>query len=610
LFLLRVIPATKIPLPAPQILTYFSAQELLPGSLVSVPVHNRKATGVVLECEKINGQKMALRKAEFELRGISKIISAEPVVADKQIQLAKWISEYYYCPLGSILKLMLPAKLTITTKLKTNKLANQKLILAPEISFIDKIAKDNKIKDYTTLHSEQTNKQYDENWLKIKSGEKIIIATRMALFASFQNLKEIIIEDEHNDLYKSRQTPRYHAREAALKLAKIWNAKIIFKSNTPSVETSWLAENKKISLKVSSFTFSPAGGPPAGWQVPSFLVDLRNELKEKNFSIFSRLLQEKIKTTLAEKQQIILFINRRGSSTSLLCRDCGFVPRCPNCDVPFVYHLSPVQFRCHHCGHSELPPILCPQCLGTRIKYFGTGTQKVETEFKKLFPNIPVARFDSDTTKIADAGKEIIEDFNNKKIQVLIGTQIIFNKITQKAPLVALMLADTLLYIPDFRSNEKTFQIINHLKNLAGKDFILQTYSPENKAIQYAVKNDYKSFYQEEIATRHTLGYPPFSQLIKLSFQHKNAKKAEQEAKILTEKLKQQINNQIKTTKLTTNQLITILGPSPAFISKIKNKYIWQIILKSKIADLKLRNQIFQIIPPDWTIDIDPLQII
>jgi primosomal protein N' (replication factor Y) len=464
----------------------------------------------------------------------------------------------------------------------------------------------------------------------------------MALFAPFQNLKEIIIEDEHNDLYKSRQTPRYHARETALELAKIWNAKIIFKSNTPSIETSRLARDKKIMLQY----------PVSKIQHQTSIIDLRVELKEKNFSIFSRLLQEKIKKALAKKQQIILFINRRGSSTSLLCRDCGFVPRCPNCDVPFVYHLSPVQFRCHHCGHSELPPVLCPQCLGTRIKYFGTGTQKVETEFKKLFPDVSAARIDSDIASASAIYKasfdtpapssvipvsssvipafnceaitanavsglktgihtdKIITNFNSKKIQVLIGTQIIFNKITKKAPLVALMLADTLLYIPDFRSNEKTFQIINHLKNLAGKDFILQTYSPENKAIQYAVKNDYKSFYQEEIATRHTLGYPPFSQLIKLSFQHKNAKKAEQEAKILTEKLKQQINNQIKTTKLTTNQLITILGPSPAFISKIKNKYIWQIILKSKIADLKLRNQIFQIIPPDWTIDIDPLQII
>ena len=281
MYLLRVIPATKIPLPAPQVLTYFSAHELLPGSLVSTPVHNRKATGVVLECEKINGQKMSLRQAEFELRGITKIINAEPVVIDKQIQLAKWISEYYYCPLGSVMKLMLPAKSTIATKLKTNQPANQKLILAPEISFIDKIAKDNKIKNYATLQSGQTDKQYDENWLKIKSGEKIIIATRMALFAPFQNLKEIIIEDEHNDLYKSRQTPRYHARETALELAKIWNAKIIFKSNTPSIETSRLARDKKIMLQY----------PVSKIQHQTSIIDLRVELKEKNFSIFSRLLQ-------------------------------------------------------------------------------------------------------------------------------------------------------------------------------------------------------------------------------------------------------------------------------------------------------------------------------
>ncbi len=617
MYIISVIPATKIPLPAPQILTYFSAQELPKGGLVSVPVHKRKATGIVVECQKINGQKMALRKADFELRGISKIINPLPFITEKQLQLADWMAKYYYCSLGASVKLLLPAKIQ-NSKPKTSQPSSQKLILAPEISFIEKIARQNKIKNYATLHSNQTDKQYDENWQKIKTGEaKIIIATRMALFAPFQNLKEIIVENEHDDLYKSRQTPRYHARETAMKLAKIWNAKITLKSPTPSIETSWLSEKKKILLIT----------PSAKRQAPSKIVDLRNELKEKNFSIFSRFLQEKIESALAKKQQIILFINRRGSSTSLLCRDCGFVPRCPNCDVPFIYHLSPVQFRCHHCGHAELPPVLCPQCLGTRIKYLGTGTQKVEIEFKNLFPDVSVARFDSDTLSLpasaisarppvipapssvipAQAGihaDKLIADFNSKKIQVLIGTQIIFNKITKKSPLIALMLADTLLYLPDFRSNERTFQTINHLKNLSSKDFIIQTYSPENKAIQYAAKNDQKSFYQEEISARETLSYPPFSQLIKLTFQHKNAKKTESEAKILSEKLKRQIS------LIPYSSPISILGPSPAFISKIKGRYAWQIVLKSKITDLKLRNKILSIIPPNWIIDIDPLQII
>ena len=300
-----------------------------------------------------------------------------------------------------------------------------------------------------------------------------------------------------------------------------------------------------------------------------------------------------------------------------MCRDCGHVPKCPNCDVPMVYHLSPIQFVCHHCGHSEIPPVLCPNCLGTRIKFFGTGTQKVEVEFKKLFPGAEAIRLDSDVAKDTKAEQEILKQFKNKTVQVIIGTQMIFNKDIAKVPLVAMMLADTLIHLPDFRSNERNFQIISRLKNLAGEKLLLQTYSPENNAIQFAMKNDYKSFYSEEIETRKELSYPPFSQLIKLAFAHKNPKKAEDEAKIMAEKLKQQIaaNNKLltglsKKTDTINLQPITILGPSPAFISKVRGKYIWQIILKSKISDLKLRNKILKIVTPDWTIDVDPLQII
>jgi primosomal protein N' (replication factor Y) len=679
--LIKVIPATKIPLANPQALTYFTAHELNVGGLVLVPLHKRKVIGVVESIEKMDGQKMALRKAEFELRGIAKVISGEQIIDKKQLQLAKWMSEYYWCPIGAIIKLMIPTKSQKHgLKLKTNQLKNQKLILVPEISFIENIAKQNelpcprkggaslrassfaasspttpacnalhsnagrerrdisprnKIKDCATLHSELTDKQYFENWLKIKNGEvKTIVATRMALFAPFQNLKEIIVENEHNDLYKSRQTPRYHARETALKLAEIWGAKITLKSPTPSVEASWLTEKNRDWKLVTSNFKNKKQLSSSNYQSPiTNLIDLRTELKDGNFSIFSRLLQEKIKTTLDKKQQIILFINRRGASTVLQCRDCGYVPKCQNCEAPMVYHLAPIQFLCHHCGHSEIPPVLCPNCLGTRIKYFGTGTQKVEIEFKKLFPDTKTARLDSDTIKtlppltkgrVGVGLTEEINNFNSKKTQVLIGTQIIFNKGLDKAPLVAMMIADTFLYRPDFRSNERTFQIISQLKNLSSRESILQTYSPENIAVQTAVKSDYKSFYKQEIEDRQELNYPPFSQLIKLTYQHRNAKKTEQEAKILVEKLKQQITanrKQLivndKQTNAVNTQTIIILGPSPAFIPKTKGKHIWQIVLKCKspIAyreseHLKARNQILKIIPPDWVVDVDPIQII
>jgi primosomal protein N' (replication factor Y) len=639
MYLIKVIPATKIPLNSPQILTYFTAQELNIGSLVLVPLYKRKVIAAVESIEKIDGQKMSLRKAEFKLRGIAKVINIEQIISEKQLLLTKWMSEYYWCPIGAIIKLMIPApffslrssgKFTISHETRNNKFF-QKLILAPDIHIIKRIAEEYDPEETAVFHSEFTDKQNYASWLKvINENAKIIISARMALFAPFQNLKEIIVEDEHNDLYKSRQTPRYHAREIAIKLAEIWDAKITFQSPTPSIEASWLAENKKINLhhlksEVQNLTS---------------IIDLREELKTGNFSIFSRLLQEKIKDALKKNQQIILFINRRGASTVLICRDCGYTPKCPACDVPMVYHLSPIQFICHHCGHHELPPVLCPNCLGARIKYLGTGTQKVEIEFKKLFPKAKVDRLDSDIASAviptpacnvlparmtcvsvsggrSNAGRQtgiqtnkIINDFNSKKIQVLIGTSIIFNKGLPRVPLVAMMIADTILHLPDFRSNERTFQMISQLKSLSQKEFVLQTYSPENLAVRFAAENDYQSFYKKELTARKELSYPPFSQLIKLFYQHKNAKKASDEAKILAEKLKHQINLIEQNSKLKTYKLTTILGPSPAFIPRVSGGHIWQIILKTKLADLKLRNKILQIIPPDWIIDVDPLQII
>ena len=597
--------------------------------MVLVPLRKKGIPAVVTRIQNITGQKMAIRKADFELRAILKIISAEPILDKKQLELAKWISEYYWAPLGAVIKTMIPDKKQLTINIKQLTKTKQILILAPEISMAERLVGQYNSEGTAILHSGLTDKQYFENWLKIKTGEaKTIIGTRLALLAPFVNLEKIIIEDEHSPNYKSQQTPRLHARETAMKLTELWNAKITFKSSTPSIEAQWLAESKKIKLTSSSPQMrGDALKGRRGADAHNTIIDLRQELKNGNFSIFSRQLQEKIKIALVEKKQILLFINRRGSSTVLMCRDCGHIPKCPNCDAPLVYHLTPIKFLCHHCGYSEIPPSLCPNCRGTRIKFFGTGTQKVEAEFKKLFSAAKSKRLDSDIVKDEKTRQQITDDFLNKKYDVLIGTQMALNTLEAGSlvskrpgiPLVAMMIADTLLHLPDFRSNERTFQIISQLKNLAAENFILQTYSPENQAIKYTIEGDYKKFYGEEIEARKELSYPPFSQLVKLEYQHKDANKAEQQAKILAEKLKQQIavNSKQLTNKENpnTNLLsITILGPSPAFISKVAGKYVWQTMLKcqSRIAYreseyLKIRNKILQIIPPDWIVDVDPL---
>ncbi|MBI4837366.1 MAG: primosomal protein N' [Candidatus Portnoybacteria bacterium] len=613
MFLVSVIPAAKISLPAPQILTYFTTHELLMGSLVLIPLHKKTAIGVVVETRNLSDQKMALRRADFELRGVAKILTPFPALDEKQLQLAQWIHQYYWCPLGATIKMMLPEKIQnqrisarggsdfgkksrdYNLKTESRDKTKQKLILVPEINLIDKIARQHRANDTSLLHSQLTDKQYFENWLRIKNnGAKTIIGTRIALFAPFVDLKEIIVEEEHSPSYKAQQTPRFHARETVLTLAKLWGAKIIFKSSTPSIETAWLAKNKKITLQLSA---------ASDRQLTTIVVDLRNELKKGNFSIFSRELQEELKNIISKKKQAVLFINRRGVSGALLCRECGYISKCKNCDAPLIYHLQPPRLICHHCGYSEEPPTLCPNCHGAKIKFLSAGTQKAEAEFKKLFPNTTISRIDSDVAKDEKIASEIIENFNNGKTPVLVGTQILFSGALKKVPLAAMIIADTLFHLPDFRSNEKTFQIINQLKELTEKKLIVQTYSPQNGAIRTATEGNYEIFYEEEVKDRQLLSYPPFSQLIKLTYKHKNNKQAEQQAKILAGKIKQQLLN------LKLSPLITILGPSPAFIQKIKNQYIWQIILKSRVDDLNTRNKILQIIPPGWIIDVDPISL-
>jgi primosomal protein N' (replication factor Y) len=588
------------------------------GSLVLIPLNKKNILGVVFEIKDLkdsSGHKMALRRADFKLKGVAKILAPHPVLDGKQLQLAQWIHRYYWCSLGAVIKMMLPEKIQkprISTRGRKNQnhdlktdlkdLRNetkQKLILVPEINLIGKIVQQNKADNTTVLHSQLTEKQYFENWLKIKTGEaKTVIGARIALFAPFVNLKEIIVKEEHSPYYKAQQAPRFHARETAIMLAKLWDAKITFESATPSIEIRYLSGERRINLEVTPFKS----------QASIAIVDLREELKEGIFSIFnsifSRKLQEELKNIIEEKKQAVLFINRRGASGALLCRECGYISKCKNCDAPLIYHLQPPRLICHHCGYSEKPPTLCPNCHGTKIKFLSAGAQKVETEFKKLFPNIATSRIDSDVAKEEKTTSQIIENFNNGKTQVLIGTQMLLGGALKKVPLVAMIIADTLFYLPDFRSNEKTFQIINRLKELAEKRLIVQTYSPDNSAIRAATEGNYEIFYKEEIKNRQLLSYPPFSQIIKLTYKHKNNKQAEQQTKILAEKIKQQLLN------LKLFPLITILGPSPAFIQKIKNQYVWQIILKSRIDDFNERNKILKIIPPDWIIDVDPTMII
>jgi len=537
MYIVNVIPLVKIPYPNPQILSYFGEKPIKIGGMVKIPIRKKKINAIVVDCKKLEQEKIRLKKiADFQIKPIEKIISKEPILTEKQIKLLFWISDYYFAPIGSVARIFLSKKSSSFAKAMADK---PRLILTPK--------------------------------------------TKGLVFGSFRRgLKSIIIEDESSDLYRSwGRKPYYDVRTIAKQLAKIHNAKLTLKME--------IARPKRVSPGLKN----------------SKLVDMREEIKNGNFSIISRELQESI----AKNNKSILYIARRGTATFILCRECGYVSMCPDCDVPMIYHEDKPSRRlvCHHCGKDDIAPVLCPKCKSIKIKYFGAGTQKVESEIKKLFPDKKVFRLDSDVAEKPSQQEKIIKEFNQSKSAILIGSQMLLNK-GLKADLVAVISIETILNLPDYKSSERVFQTINQLQKTAKKDFLIQTYKPDNFTIKTALANDFKKFYDEEIKIRKAFNYPPFSQIIKLSFEHKDPITAKNQAKILMEKLKTQIKNfqpwagPPRAEKID----VELFGPVPAFIPRVAGIYRWNIIIKSSIKDLNLRNRILIIVPSRWEIEVDP----
>lgn len=580
MYLIDIIPLTKIPHTLPQILSYFYSAEVTPGALVQIPLGRRQEKGIVISSRNIADYKMEIKNAGFELKNLSKIISAEKVLTKRQIELALFLGQYYFCSPGIFAKMMLayrgPSEEKSTPK-------TPRLILVPTVSRASSFPSGSVI-----WHSELTQKQKKAVWLTVKAGQaKTIIGTRSAAFLPFADLKEITIENANSPGHKSWDMwPHYESRVTAQKLAEMFKIKLAIK-NLP------LAINHK-SLAI---------------------VDMRQELKDGNFSVFSIDLYEAVKNALAEKQPVILFINRRGAANFVLCRDCGHILKCSPCEAPLAYHL--INFKpallCHHCGQKETPPGRCPKCHSIRIKTVGSGAQKIETEAKKFFPNAKISRLDSDNAPKAADQQKIIADFAEHRGDILIATPMIFSWLDKLAVLkpavIGLLSADSLLHIPDFRSGERTWQTIANLTGLNPKsNLFIQTYNPENSVIKYIKENNYKGFFQEDQDTRAVLNYPPFSQIVKLTFRHRDAKRAGLEAKILQTKLQ----------RLNKNEKIEISAALPAFIPRERGKFVWNIILKFKIENLKLkiddnfiqkRNSLLQYVPSNWEIDVDPENI-
>lgn len=436
------------------------------------------------------------------------------------------------------------------------------------------------------LHSKLSGGERYDQYLRAKNGEiDIMIGPRSALFTPFQNLGFIIIDEEHEGSYKSENPPKYHAREVALERARLTKSSVLLGSATPSVESY----QKALSGEYTLFKMDKRAGNaklPKVW-----IVDLREELKNKNKSIFSVKLKTLMEERLKNHQQIMLFLNRRGYAGFVSCRSCGHVMKCPHCDVSLTSHNNGT-LVCHYCGYEEGMPKACPVCGSKFIAAFGTGTQKVEEMVRREFSGARVLRMDTDTTSKKGGHEEILSAFKNQEADILIGTQMIvkghdFPNVT----LVGILAADLSLFSSDYRSGERTFQLLTQAAGRAGRgdlegEVVIQTYQPDHYSIVAAATEDYETFYEQEIAYRKLMAYPPAEHMVALMITSKEENKAQIAAKVLFNKIEYcRTSLEGDNTESNQEKTVKVIGPVKASVSKINDIYRWVIYLKCKEYD-------------------------
>jgi primosomal protein N' (replication factor Y) len=451
------------------------------------------------------------------------------------------------------------------------------IMLVPEISLTPQMVSrfKNRFGDnIAVLHSGLSEGEKYDEWRKIKAGiVKVAIGARSAVFAPFKNLGIIIIDEEHEHTYKSEIRPKYLTREVAEKRCRLEGANLLLGSATPSIETYYRAKTGELGLAELVSRANDSKLPEVE------VVDMREELKSGNRTIFSWSLTDAILENLKNKNQMILFLNRRGHSTFVSCRQCGIVMKCPRCSISLTYHIKNEKLICHYCGYERNNPTVCPKCKSKNIKYFGVGTQKLEKEFKKKFSVKSVLRMDADTTSRKNSHQEILDKFKRREADVLLGTQMISKGLDfPDVTLVGVIAADTSLNLPDFRSAERTFQIIAQVSGRSGRGnkngrVIVQTYNPEHYSIEYARCHDYKGFFDKELMLRKELGYPPFYSIANIIISGTEENEVIKYANEISIFLDRVIEGHEDAEKL---------GPAAAPISRIKNRFRWQILIKSK----------------------------
>jgi primosomal protein N' (replication factor Y) len=601
--------------------------------------------------------------SSYEIKSVKKIVDDLPIFTSHHIQLALWMSKLYLCSEGEALSAMIPSNKRemsedlfpepsfTTTTVREEQLSDEQrkaidtiyestqplhylygvtgsgktevffhlaekviqekkevIYLVPEITLTYQLSQQISSrfnKRVAILHSKMTGNQRLNQWRRIQRKEvDIVIGARSAIFAPFDNVGLIIIDEEHENTYKAGNTPRYHARQVAQKIASMHNAKIVMGSATPSLE-AWqmIQENHIVQHTLSNRV--------AGGSMPTVeIVDMLNERE-----MLSRTLSKEIEKTLKNKRQVILFLNRRGFSYFFHCNSCGYEMMCPHCSVALTYHKSENTMVCHYCNYTTRPISVCPDCKSLDVGYGGFGTQMVEQEIHNKFPLASIVRLDADVNKKRGEGQKILESFQKGEIDILLGTQMVAKGLNfPKVDLVGIVLADSTLNLPDFRSAERTFSLIVQVSGRSGRynsdgKVIVQTYHADNPAIQLATKEDKEEFYLQELETRKETNFPPFSRLVNIVIRGKRKDVCEQELKVIGSIAERAL------TYIKDNQ-VEILGLSECPIEKINNNYRYHLILRSNSFTSLL--QVVTYIHRSYTprssvyleIDIDPLHLL
>ncbi|HET7629339.1 MAG TPA: primosomal protein N' [Bacillales bacterium] len=449
------------------------------------------------------------------------------------------------------------------------------IVLVPEIALTPQMVSRFKGRfgsQVAVLHSGLSKGEKYDEWRKIQRREvTVAVGARSAVFAPFSNIGLIIIDEEHESSYKQEETPRYHARDVAIRRGEAHRCPVVLGSATPALETYARAEKKVYRLASLKERINRKALPAVQ------VVDMRQELRNDNRSMFSSLLFDALKQRIAAGQQSVLLLNRRGFSTFLMCRDCGFVPECPHCDISLTYHKNVSALKCHYCGYKQSPPDACPSCESTYIRFFGTGTQRVEEELAKVLPEARVIRMDVDTTSRKGMHEKLLRTFADRKADILLGTQMIAKGLDfPNVTLVGVLAADSMLHLPDFRSAERTFQLLTQVSGRAGRhelpgEVVVQSYTPSHYSIELASRHDYMTFYQKEMEQRRLRKYPPYYFLALVTVSDPDVTKTAAIAEKIAAHLKGALTERA-----------IILGPVTAAIPRIKDRYRYQCVIKYK----------------------------